>query len=102
LLKGLGPAFLSLYFALTTTVIGRPAQGLSARWLDGNTLAEIAANLFKAVPKQTAKRIVAQALHNRSWAQDIKGARTVEVILEYLHIWDIVDGVILQPETPDK
>jgi hypothetical protein len=72
------------------------------RWLDGHTMAEIAPNLFKSVLKRTAKRTVAQALHNRSWVQDIKGARTVEVLLEFLHIWDMVDGFILQPEIPDR
>ena len=47
-------------------------------------MAEMAPNLFKAVPKRTAKRrTVAQALHNRSWTQDVKGARTVEVMLDY-------------------
>ena len=44
---------------------------------------------------------MAQALHNRSWVQDIKGAHTVEVLLDYLHIWDIVEEIILQPEIPD-
>jgi hypothetical protein len=66
-------------------------------------MAEIAPNLFKAVPKRTTKgRIVAQALHNRSWTQDVKGAHTVEVLLEFFQIWDIVDGFILHPETPDQ
>ena len=71
------------------------------RWLGGHTMAEIAPNLFKAVPNRTAKRrTVAQALHHNSWVQDIKGARTVVVMLEYLRIWDIVDGFILHPEIP--
>ena len=73
------------------------------RWLGGHTMAEIAPNLFKAVPNRTAKRrTVAQALHHNSWVQDIKGARTVVVMLEYLRIWDIVDGFILHPEIPDQ
>ena len=72
-------------------------------WLDGHTMAEIAPNLFKTIQKRTTKRrTVAQALHNRSWVQDIKGARTVEVLLEFLHIWDMVDGFILQLEIPDR
>ena len=67
------------------------------------TVAEIAPNLFNAVQKRTAKRrTVAQALHNRSWVQDIRGARTVEVLLDYLHIWDMVDGIILHPEILDR
>jgi hypothetical protein len=64
-------------------------------------MVEIAPNLFKIVQKWTAKRTVAQTLHNRSCVQDIKGARTVEVLLEFLHIWDMVDGFILQQEIPD-
>ena len=73
--------------------------------IDGwmGTVAEIAPNLFNAIQKRTAKRrTVAQALHNRSWVQDIWGARTVEVLLDYLHIWDMVDGIILHPEIPDS
>ena len=65
-------------------------------------MAEIAPNLLKTVKKRTAKRrTVAQALHNRSWVQDIKGAHTVEVLLDYLHILDIVEEIILQPEILD-
>jgi hypothetical protein len=66
-------------------------------------MAEIAPNLFKTVQKRIAKRrTAAQALHNRSWVQDTKGAHTVEVLLDYLHIWDIVDGIILHLEILDR
>lgn len=72
------------------------------RWLDGHTLAEIAPNLFKTVPKRTAKRrTVAQALQNRRWMHDIKGTLTIEVPNDYLLIWDMVDGLILHQNVPD-
>lgn len=45
---------------------------------------------------------MSQALHNGSWVQDIKGAPTVEVLLVYLHVWDFVDGFILQTGVPDN
>jgi len=51
--------------------------------LDERTIAEIAPNLVKLVHKQTAKRrMVAQALLNRKWVEDIKGALTVKVLVE--------------------
>jgi hypothetical protein len=73
------------------------------RWLDGHTIAEIAPNLVKSVHKQTAKRrTVAQALLNGKWVEDIKGALTVQVLVEYLQIWDLVDGLTLQQDVPDQ
>jgi hypothetical protein len=33
---------------------------------------------------------VADALRDFTWVRDIKGAPTVQVILEYLAIWDMV------------
>jgi hypothetical protein len=68
-----------------------------------NTLAELAPNLFNAVPKRTAKRrTVAQALQNRSWVNDIRGALTVPVLIEYLQLWDMVDGMVLQQQVPNQ
>jgi hypothetical protein len=74
----------------------------SDRWLDGLTMAEMAPNLFRAVPMRTAKRkTVAQALFGRSWVHDIKGALTVQVLIEYLQVWDFVE-VVLQSDVPDQ
>jgi hypothetical protein len=87
----------ALFNVAVNAIVGNGEEILfwTDRWLDGHTMAEIAPNLLKAVQKRTAKRrTVAQALHNRSWVQDIKGVRTVEVFLDYLLIWDLVDGFI--------
>ena len=43
-----------------------------------------------------------QALNNRRWVEDIRGALSVQVLLEYLIIWDLVDGLVLQHDVPDQ
>jgi hypothetical protein len=70
------------------------------RWLEGKCIAELAPHLITTIGKRN-KRTVAEALNNRRWISDIKGALTVQVLQEYLMIWDQVEGVILQPENPD-
>jgi len=65
-------------------------------------MAEIAPKLYKAVPKRVVRsRTVAQALNNRVWASDIKGALTVPVLMDYFRIWDLLDRVVLQQEVQD-
>jgi len=44
---------------------------------------------------------VADALHNRRWISDIKGALTVQVLIEYIHLWQRLSNVVLQPEVED-
>jgi hypothetical protein len=66
-------------------------------------VADLAPELYRAIPKRVAKRrTVSQALSNRCWISDIKGALTVQVLTGYLHIWDLVEGTVLQLDTPDK
>ncbi|WVZ98252.1 LOW QUALITY PROTEIN: hypothetical protein U9M48_043717 [Paspalum notatum var. saurae] len=67
-------------------------------WLHGKTLSEWAPNLFSLVPKRAVRRrTVSQALIG-SWVADIRGAFTVQVLVEYLAIWEMVDGLELRPE----
>jgi hypothetical protein len=73
------------------------------RWLHGRCIQELAPRLFAAIPKRrTKQRTVKEALTNRAWIADIKGALTVGVIVDYLHLWDIVLATVLQPEREDK
>jgi hypothetical protein len=89
----------ALFDVAVDTIVGNGEHILfwTDRWLDGHTMAEISPNLIKTLAKRTAKRrTVAQAIQNRSWVGDIKGAHTIEV-----HIWDFVDGLLLQPDVQD-
>ena len=61
-------------------------------WLQGKTIVELAPNLYSLVPKRIIKtRTVAQALNNHGWVKDKRGALSVQVLVEYLQIWDLVD-----------
>ncbi|KAJ1268378.1 hypothetical protein BS78_07G130200 [Paspalum vaginatum] len=78
----------------------------SDRWVQGKTIADIAPNLLRVVPPPTPRIVnshtVCQALNNRSWVFDIRGALMVQVLTEYLHIWDLVDGMVLRPDVPNQ
>jgi hypothetical protein len=39
---------------------------------------------------------------NRRWIADIKGALTVGVIVDYLHLWNILANFVLQSNTEDR
>jgi len=73
------------------------------RWLHGHTISELAPNLIKAIPKRTInRRTVAQALPNRCWVNDIRGALSAQLLVEYLYIWDQMEGVALNQDVPDQ
>jgi len=37
----------------------------------------------------------------RGWVADIKGALTVQVLIEFLKVWELVDGIVLHPNARD-
>jgi hypothetical protein len=65
-------------------------------WLSGHTILELAPNMIKVIPKRTInRRTVSQALLNQYWVNDIRGALSVQLLVEYLYIWDQMEGVAL-------
>ena len=61
------------------------------KWIQGRSVSDLAPALLNAVRPRTHKmRKVVDGLHNNSWAKDIKGALTVQVILDYLLLWDTI------------
>ncbi|WVZ79973.1 hypothetical protein U9M48_027494 [Paspalum notatum var. saurae] len=63
-------------------------------WLQGSCVADLAPELYRASPKRVAKRrTVSQALSNRCWVSDIKGALSVQ---------DLVECIVLRPDIPDQ
>jgi hypothetical protein len=75
----------------------------SDRWLEGKTISDLASNLIKIIPKRAITQpTVAQALVDHHMVSDINGTLTVSVLRECLYIWELVDGLILQPGVADQ
>ena len=75
----------------------------SDRWLEGKTISDLAPNLIKIIPKRAITQpTVAQALVDHRRVSDINGTLTVSVLRECLYIWELVDGLILQPGVADQ
>ncbi|GJM95659.1 hypothetical protein PR202_ga12428 [Eleusine coracana subsp. coracana] len=59
-------------------------------------------NFFHDPDKSSNRRTVADALTNHGWVQDIRGVATVEVIMDFLHLWDLVTEMALRSGVSDK
>lgn len=71
--------------------------------LNGQSISELAPCLVQAVATMILKRrMVHEALQAHRWVRDITGAITVQVILEYLQVWDLVTTVALHCDTQDR
>jgi hypothetical protein len=68
------------------------------KWLLGQNVCSLAPRLFAIIPKRIAnRRTVLEALSNRKWISDIKGALSVGVIVEYSNLWELLSEIVLQP-----
>ena len=64
------------------------------KWLQGKGIQDLAPCLFSSIgPRIRKGRTVAQGLANDAWVQDISGALTVQVILDFLMIWEATRNV---------
>jgi hypothetical protein len=78
---------------------GRSTLFWEDRWIQGRNVKDLAPRLLAAVPQRIQNsRIVHTALANRSWLNDIKGALTVEVLADFLDLWDAILTVNLNPK----
>jgi len=73
----------------------------SDRWLHGQRLDQLLPHLFAAIAPRARKRSVFDALDDARWISDIKGALTLEVLAEYLELWDFPSNFSLQAEVDD-
>jgi hypothetical protein len=75
-----------LFHYSTTMQVGDRKSALfwSDRWINGQSVAELAPCLLQTVGKRIQKRrTVFEGLQNRQWVRDISGALIGQVILDY-------------------
>jgi hypothetical protein len=80
---------------------GKNTHFWTDRWLLGQSFEHSLPHLFNAMSARAKGRTVYVALSNRRWVSDLKGALTINVLLEYLQLWGLLDNVELQPDIED-
>ena len=92
------------FSASTTMSIG---NGLTAlfwedRWINGQSVLDIAPLLHQCIPKQRRKtRTMADGLNGNTWARDIQGTIGIHEIGQYLMLWQAIQHFTLTEE-PDR
>ena len=76
------------------------SSGLTGGWL-GKAWSALSHTLFLVVTARGRERTIFDALDNRRWVSDLKGALTLDVIFEYLQLWDFLENYELQPDLED-
>jgi len=92
------------FFAVAVKTIvgnGKNTRFWTDCWLLGQSLKHALPHLFSAIAVRARKRSVYDAFSGRRWISDIKGALSVPVLIEYLHLWELLSNVELQPEVED-
>lgn len=71
-------------------------------WIFGQRVVDLAPRLFEAIPIRRVKQCtVHEALTERSWVFYVKGALTVGVIVDFLHLWEVLYNFELEPDVED-
>jgi hypothetical protein len=81
---------------------GRSAKFYTDSWLPNGPICRFVPHLFNAVAKRKRDKSVWEALTNRSWVRDIRGAPVAHVLCDYVVVWDKVRGVVLDDLASDR
>jgi hypothetical protein len=98
------PSVLAFFSVAVSSEVdnGRNTLFWTDKWLNGQSLQQLAPHLVRLVSSRARKRSVQDALTTGSWVQDIRGAITVNVLTEFFKVWDLAASWILHPEQEDK
>lgn len=92
------PQVQAFFEASTFTQIGDDRRTLfwQDRWIDGESVSDIAPYIYQLVPRRVRKlQTVRDGLNNRTWARCISGGLSIPAIFDYLHLWHTVENTQL-------
>jgi hypothetical protein len=95
----------SFFSAVLVLVVGNGANTLFwvDKWINGKKVVDIAPRLIFIIPKRIInKRTVREAMVNRRWIGDIRGALTEGALIDYLHLCEALSDLMLHPEIEDR
>jgi len=71
--------------------------------MSGKSIQDLAPEVYALVTKwRSRRRTVMEALNNNKWLEGIQGTLSLEALMEYLELWDIISTVVLQEGVPDR
>jgi hypothetical protein len=70
--------------------------------INGRRVSDFAPRLFSTIPNRITNRRTVQEVLLNKWIGDIKGALTVGALIDYLHLWDALSDLVLQPDIEDR
>ena len=93
----------SFFAVVVKTIVGNGKNTHFWRdcWLLDQSLKQALPHLFSTIEVKARKRSVYDAFIGGRWISDIKGALSIPVLIEYLHLWELLSNVELQPEVED-
>lgn len=95
----------AMFQASMTVEVGNGARTVfwTVCWINGSSVQQIASEVWCAVLDKVRKgRLVADALAQDRWVDDITGALSRQGIRQYLHLWDIMQEISIAPQRDDK
>lgn len=98
-----------LSLAVTSSVgNGKSTLFWKDNWLEGTSIKQIAPAIFSMIPKRRRnKRSVSEELTNGEWVQaiqsalSIRGEVSIEVVMEFMVLWTLIEEVELTEDEPD-
>jgi hypothetical protein len=87
------PSVKAFFSTAVSSVVGNGKNTMfwTDKWIDGQSLSQLAPHLVKSVSSRAKKRSVYDALTTRNWVHDIRGAITLCVLSDFLKVWDLTE-----------